>query len=81
LIIKFEYEKDDRFLCYVVYGYSSFSSFKTLNKVLNELILLEIQIKQVPLGGEVEEKKINWVRWKTVCLAKDGGLCLKIFCF
>jgi len=44
------------------------SFFKAPNKVLDKLVWIQ---RRFLWGGGVEEKKIAWVKWESVCLPKD----------
>ncbi|KHN41382.1 Putative ribonuclease H protein, partial [Glycine soja] len=51
------------------------SFFRIPDKVVDKLINIQ---RRFLWGGGLEQQKIAWVNWKTVCLPKDkGGLGIK----
>jgi len=47
-----------------------FSFFKVPNRVMNKLVSIQHKFLWC---GEIEEKKIVWIKWETVCLPKEKG--------
>ena len=51
------------------------SFFRLPSKVAEKLVTIQ---QRFLWGGRLEQRKITWVKWKTVCLPKDkGGLGIK----
>ena len=49
--------------------------FRILDKVVDKLVNIQ---RRFLWGGGLEQRKIAWVNWKTVCLPRDkGGLGIK----
>ena len=52
-----------------------FSFFRTPSKVIQQLVNIQ---RKFLWGGVSEQRRIAWVKWKTVCLPKEkGGLGIK----
>ena len=52
-----------------------FSFFRVPNRVIDKLVSIQ---RQFLWGGGVDQKKIAWIKWDSVCLPKEkGGLGLK----
>ena len=52
-----------------------FSFFRVPNRVMDKLVSIQ---RQFLWGGGLEQKKIAWVKWDTMCLPKEkGGLGIR----
>ena len=52
-----------------------FSFFRVPTKIVDKLVSIQ---RRFLWGGASEQRKIAWVKWKTMCLPKDkGGLGIK----
>ena len=57
-------------VCSKFYSYIFFSFFRAPNKNLDKLVWIQ---RRFLWDIGVEEKKITWVKWESVCLPKEKG--------
>ena len=51
------------------------SFFRILNKVADKLVQIQ---RRFLWGGGLDQKKVAWIKWETICLPKEkGGLGIK----